>query len=249
MESWMKIQFIPFWNILRPMVKHTRQSFYNLDAILSVGYRVNSKNATVFRLWANKVLKEYLLRGYSVNQRLIYMESRMDNRFMEYDKRLNQLSDKVDFFVRTSVPPVEGIFFNGQIFDAHVFASGLVKSARKRLVLIDNYVSGNAIRLDGCSGDYPILYVKFDSEAMKPRTYRNNPDNPGQAVSSHFFSAGQSSHTSSPPQEEQGFAHGDGLTWPEFRALHPELSTHEALKRLRAMKRDQNPNAMGGMHM
>jgi len=127
--------------------KTYKTKFYNLDAILSVGYRVNSKNATVFRQWANKVLKEYLLRGYSVNQRLFYMGSRMDNRFMEYDKRLNQLSDKVDFFVRTSVPPVEGIFFNGQIFDAHVFASGLVKSARKRLVLIDNYVDESVLIL------------------------------------------------------------------------------------------------------
>ena len=114
---------------------------------------------------------------------------------------------------------------------------------------LNDYVSGNAIRLDGCSGNYPTLYVKFDGESMKPRTYRNNPDNPEQAVSSHSFSSGQSAQASSSPQEEQGFAHGGGLTWPEFRALHPELSAQEALKRFRAMKRGQNPNAMGGMHM
>ncbi|WP_367881110.1 virulence RhuM family protein, partial [uncultured Duncaniella sp.] len=109
--------------------KNYRTKFYNLDAILSVGYRVNSINATRFRQWANKVLKEYLLRGYSVNQRLLYMESRIDHRLAEYDRRLNELTDKVDFFVKASLPPVEGIFFNGQIFDAYKFVCGLVKSA------------------------------------------------------------------------------------------------------------------------
>ena len=160
--------------------KTYKTKFYNLDAILSVGYRVNSKNATVFRQWANKVLKEYLLRGYSVNQRLLYMESRMDNRFMEYDKRLNQLSDKVDFFVRTSVPPVEGIFFNGQIFDAHVFASGLVKSARKRLVLIDNYVDESVLtlldkRMDGVKA---TIYTHSISRQFRLDIERHNRQYP-----------------------------------------------------------------------
>ena len=112
-----------------------------------------------------------------------------------------------------------------------------------------DYVSGKAIRLDGCSGDYPTLYVKFDGAAMKPGTYLNNPDSPEQTVSLHSFSVGQSAQASSSPQEEQGFAHGGGLTWPEFKALHPELSPQEALKRFRAMKRAQKSNAMGGMHM
>jgi len=95
--------------------------YYNLDAILSVGYRVNSRNATLFRQWANKVLKEYLLRGYSVNQRLLYMESRIDRRLSEHDHKLKELSGKVDFILKTSLPPREGILFDGQIFDAYVF--------------------------------------------------------------------------------------------------------------------------------
>lgn len=102
---------------------------YNLDAILSVGYRVSSANATKFRRWANRILKEYLLRGYAINQRI----ERLEERVSDHDR-------KIDFFVRTSLPPVEGIFYEGQIFDAHVFVSDLIKSAKKRIVLIDNYI-------------------------------------------------------------------------------------------------------------
>lgn len=103
--------------------------YYNLDAILSIGYRVNSKNATLFRKWANSVLKDYLLKGYSINKRL-----------SELERTVAQHTEKIDFFVRTALPPVEGIFYNGQIFDAYKFATDLVKSARRLIVLIDNYV-------------------------------------------------------------------------------------------------------------
>ena len=103
--------------------------YYNLDAILSIGYRVNSKNATLFRKWANSVLKDYLLKGYSINKRL-----------SELERTVAQHTEKIDFFVRTALPPVEGIFYNGQIFDAYKFATDLVKSARRSIVLINNYV-------------------------------------------------------------------------------------------------------------
>lgn len=127
--------------------KRYRTKYYSLDVIISVGYRVKSLRGTQFRQWANKVLKEYLLRGYSVNQRLLYMESRIDHRLSEHDQRLDELSDKVDFFVKASLPPVEGIFFNGQIFDAYKFVCDLVKSAKKRIVLIDNYVDESVLTL------------------------------------------------------------------------------------------------------
>ncbi len=110
------------------MVKRTID-IYNLDMILSIGYRVNSKNATRFRQWANQVLKDYLLKGYSINQRLQALE-----------RTVADHSQKIDFFVRTALPPVEGIFYNGQIFDAYKFATDLIKSAKHSLVLIDNYV-------------------------------------------------------------------------------------------------------------
>ena len=124
-----------------------KTKFYNLDAILSVGYRVNSKNATLFRQWSNRILKDYLLKGYSINQRLLHMESRIDHRLSEHDSRINELSGKVDFFLRTSLPPKEGILFDGQIFDAYVFVCDLVKRANKRIVLIDNYIDESVLTL------------------------------------------------------------------------------------------------------
>ena len=103
--------------------------YYNLDMILSVGYRVKSQRGIDFRRWANQVLKDYLLRGYAITQRIERLEQRM-----------NKTEEKIDFFVRTSLPPVEGVFFEGQIFDARVFVSDLIKSAKISIVLIDNYL-------------------------------------------------------------------------------------------------------------
>ena len=112
------------------------QKYYNLDMILSVGYRVNSRNATSFRRWANSVLKEYLLRGYAINPRLEQLE-----------QRVTRTEEKIDFFVRTALPPVEGIFYDGQIFDAYEFVSKLIKSAKKEIVLIDNYVDETVLTM------------------------------------------------------------------------------------------------------
>ena len=124
----------------------TRQvEFYNLDMILSVGYRVKSQRGIQFRQWANKVLKDYLLKGYSINQRLNEIEQKMDNKFFQIEKTIAEHDKKIDFFVRTSLPPVEGIFFDGQIFDAYKFATDLIKSAKCSLVLIDNYVDESVL--------------------------------------------------------------------------------------------------------
>ena len=108
--------------------------YYNLDMILSVGYRVKSRRGIEFRRWANNVLKEHLLKGYSVNSRLT-----------ELEHTVAEHSKKIDFFVRTSLPPVEGIFFNGQIFDAYKFATDLIRSARQSIVLIDNYIDESVL--------------------------------------------------------------------------------------------------------
>lgn len=155
--------------------------YYNLDAILSVGYRVNSRNATLFRRWANSVLKEYLLKGYSINQRL-----------SELEKTVALHSEKIDFFVRTSLPPVEGIFFDGQIFDAYKFATDLIRSARKSLLLIDNYVDDSVLlMLSKCNPGVtatvytqkitPQLQLDLDKHndqypPINIRTYRNSHD-------------------------------------------------------------------------
>ncbi len=117
--------------------------FYNLDAILSVGYRVNSKNATLFRRWANQVLKDYMLRGYAVNQRLLNIE----NQLVSQQKQLAQHQEQIDFFVRTSLPPVEGIFYDGQIFDAYTFVNDRIREAKKRIILIDNYVDDSVLTM------------------------------------------------------------------------------------------------------
>ena len=127
--------------------KRYKTKFYSLDVIISVGYRVKSIRGTQFRIWANKVLKDYLLRGYSVNQRLLYMESRIDRRLSEHDQQIRELSGKVDFFLKTSLPPREGVLFDGQIFDAYVFVCDLIKRARKRVVLIDNYIDETVLTL------------------------------------------------------------------------------------------------------
>ena len=111
---------------------------YSLDVIISVGYRVKSQRGTQFRQWANKVLKEYMLKGYAINQRIESLE-----------KTVADHSEKIDFFVRHSLPPIEGIFFAGQIFDAYKFVCDLVKSARKSIVLFDNYIDESVLTLFG----------------------------------------------------------------------------------------------------
>ena len=115
--------------------------FYNLDAILSVGYRVNSRNAALFRRWANSVLKEYLLKGHVINCRL----EQIDTILQKHERQIEYLTDKVDFFVRTSLPPVEGIFYDGQIFDVYKFATDLICTAKDSILLIDNYVDESVL--------------------------------------------------------------------------------------------------------
>jgi len=108
--------------------------YYNLDVIISVGYRIKSIRGTQFRQWANRVLKDYLLKGYAINRRVEQLE-----------KTVARHEEKINFFVRTSLPPIEGIFYNGQIFDAYAFVTRLIKSAKKSIVLIDNYVDESVL--------------------------------------------------------------------------------------------------------
>ena len=110
--------------------------YYNLDVIISVGYRVKSLRGTRFRQWANNVLKQYMLHGYSINKRFEYIE-----------QRLGTVEGKVDLFVRSSLPPVEGIFYDGQIFDAYAHIVSLIKQARHSIVLIDNYIDESTLTM------------------------------------------------------------------------------------------------------
>lgn len=154
---------------------------YNLDMVISVGFRVKSRRGVDFRRWANTILKEYMLKGYAINQRIEQLE-----------KTVALHSEKIDFFVRTSLPPVEGIFYDGQIFDAYKFATDLIKSAQKSLVLIDNYVDESVLlmlskRNPGVSATVytqritPQLQLDLDKHndqypPINMRTYRNGHD-------------------------------------------------------------------------
>ena len=179
---------------VRSILEHTagdgkvyKTQFYNLDAILSVGYRVNSRNATMFRRWANQILKEYLLRGYSINQRFMLLEDRIDRRLSEYDRHLMLLDEKVDFFVRSSLQPREGVFFNGQIFDAYALIADLIRQARKRIVVIDNYIDDSVLvqlskRKPGVTVD---IYDGQISKQLRQDVEKHNDQYPG--VSLHNY--------------------------------------------------------------
>ena len=154
--------------------------YYNLDAILSVGYRVNSRNATLFRQWANKVLKEYLLRGYSINQRLMHMESRIDHRLSEHDIQIKELSNRMDFFVRTSLPPKEGIILDGQIFDAYNLMCDLIRSAKNRIIVVDNYIDDSVfLQLDKrATGVSATIFTPSVSKTLRQDLERHNAQYP-----------------------------------------------------------------------
>lgn len=103
--------------------------YYNLDVIISVGYRVKSHRGTQFRIWANTVLKEYLLKGYVIHQQIEKLE-----------QKVSQHEQQIELLIRSNLPPKEGVFYDGQIFDAYEFVAGLIKSAIKEIILLDNYI-------------------------------------------------------------------------------------------------------------
>ena len=128
LEAESNMQILHITNIDRPV------AFYSLDAIISVGYRIKSPQGTQFRIWARKIIKDYLLKGYAVNQRF----ERLEHRVAETEK-------KIEFIVKAELPPREGILFEGQIFDAYIFACDLIKSAKKSIILLDNYIDESVL--------------------------------------------------------------------------------------------------------
>ena len=115
--------------------------YFNLDVIISLGYRINSKLGIQFRQWATRVLKNYLLQGYAVNAQLSQLEDKMDRRLAKHDDRITNLEQKVDFFVQTQVPPLQGVFYDGQLWDARALVLSLVSRAKRSLILIDNWAN------------------------------------------------------------------------------------------------------------
>ena len=121
--------------------------YYNLDVILSVGYRVKSPNGILFRHWANTILKNYLMHGYAFNSRLNYVEEKFEHKITKQNKKIEILEEKVDFFIKTSLPPRQGVFYDGQVFDADVFLTKFILSAKRSILLIDNYVDITSLEM------------------------------------------------------------------------------------------------------
>ena len=156
--------------------KYKPTKVYSLNVIISVGYRVKSKRGTQFRIWATDILREFLLRGYAVSQQTRFLKEDIDNRLLKHEKRIEAIEEKIDFFVRTNQPPVEGIFYDGQIFDAYRFVSELIRKAKHRIILIDNYVDETVLtqldkRADGVTA---TIYTQHVSQQLQLDIDRHN---------------------------------------------------------------------------
>jgi DUF438 domain-containing protein len=170
LEKESNVHFLHIANSDKPV------QYYSLDVIISVGYRVKSLNGTKFRRWANGILKQYLLKGYAINQRMFDIEQKVVEQGME----ITEIKKKVDFFVRSSLPPVEGIFYDGQIFDAYAHIINLIKQAKRSITLIDNYIDIDTLtmlshRADNVSA---TIYTRQLSQQQQLDVQRHNQQYP-----------------------------------------------------------------------
>jgi len=147
-------------------------TYYNLDITISIGYRVNSIRGTQFRIWANRILKEYLLRGYAVNQRMERLENKVNN--------IDQRVSEIDLKINAQLPPRQGVFFDGQVFDAHVFVSEIIKSAKKSIILIDNYIDESVLMLlsKRTKNVSAIVYTKAITKQLELDLKKHNQQYP-----------------------------------------------------------------------
>lgn len=126
---------------------HRNITYYNLDVIISVGFRVNTKIGIRFRQWANNILKDNLLKGYSINKRIDYIENKIEHKLQEHETQLNKIGEQINYFVQKSLPPIQGVFYNGEIFDAYQLLTRLIKMANKSIVVIDNYIDESVLTM------------------------------------------------------------------------------------------------------
>ena len=164
--------------------KKYRTTYYNLDVIISVGYRVKSKRGTQFRQWALKVIKDYMLRGYAINHQMLAMEERIDRQLHNHTEQIQDLQKKVDFFVRTSLPPQQGIFYDGQIFDAYTFINDRIREATTRIILIDNYIDDSVLTILSKRADKvaATIYTKKPSAQLQLDIQKHNAQYPSISV-------------------------------------------------------------------
>ena len=160
--------------------KKYRTTYYNLDVIISVGYRVKSKRGTQFRQWALKVIKDYMLRGYAINQQMLAMEERIDRQLHNHTEQIQDLQKKVNFFVRTSLPPHQGIFYDGQIFDAYTFINDRIREATTRIILIDNYIDDSVLTILSKRADKvaATIYTKKPTAQLQLDIQKHNAQYP-----------------------------------------------------------------------
>jgi hypothetical protein len=152
--------------------KRYNVEYYNLDVVLSVGYRVNSKKGTQFRIWANRVLKEYLLKGYAVNNRMNRLEDNLEN--------IKNKVDQIELQVNSKLIPTQGVFFDGQIFDAYELMSRIIRSAKKEIILIDNYIDESVLSQlsKRTTNVEAIIYTKSKSRVLRLDLERHNSQYP-----------------------------------------------------------------------
>ena len=164
--------------------KKYRTTYYNLDVIISVGYRVKSKRGTQFRQWALKVIKDYMLRGYAINHQMLAMEERIDRQLHNHTEQIQDLQKKVDFFVRTSLPPHQGIFYDAQIFDAYTFINDRIREATTRIILIDNYIDESVLTILSKRADKvtATIYTKKPSAQLQLDIQKHNAQYPPISV-------------------------------------------------------------------
>ncbi|MCF6183180.1 MAG: virulence RhuM family protein, partial [Bacteroidales bacterium] len=145
---------------------------YNLDMIISIGYRVNSIRGTQFRIWSNKILKDYLLKGYSLNNRM--------NRIEDNVYSLMKKVDKIDFQIKTNLPPKQGIFYNGQVFDAYTLIADIIRSAKQSIIVIDNYIDDTVLKqlAKRRKNTKVTVYTKTISKLLKQDVAKHNEQYP-----------------------------------------------------------------------
>ncbi|GAP72830.1 DNA-binding protein in cluster with Type I restriction-modification system [Candidatus Symbiothrix dinenymphae] len=168
------VQFLHFANSDKPI------KIYSLDVIISVGYRVKSYLGTQFRIWANKILKDYLLKGYAINQRFEQLEQHIG----QIEHRTTETENAIAFFVKKSLPPIEGIYHDGQVFDAYAFVANLIKSAQKSIILLDNYIDESVLLLLSKRTDNvtATIYTKEISKQLQLDLQRHQTQYPAISV-------------------------------------------------------------------
>lgn len=148
--------------------KVTRQiDFYNLDIILSIGYRVNSVRGIMFRRWSSTVLKQHLLQGYSINRQVVALQQHVDDRLLKIEGRLDRQQEEIDFYIRTNQKPTEFVIPTGCVWDAYSYFSDLVRNAKKRIILIDNFVDDRTLLLldKRTAGVDATVYTRYSDKA------------------------------------------------------------------------------------